>query len=249
MTACAAVIPARFGSTRLPGKPLLCDTGKPLIRHVYERVAAARRIGRALVATDDLRIFEAVRAFGGEAVMTSPDHASGSDRVAEAARNLSEEIIINVQGDEPEIPPDLLDGLVDLLEKFPDARIATAAAPIRESAEFASPNVVKAVVGGDGRALYFSRSPVPHGAWIGGDAPPLKHIGVYAFRRQALLRFAALPPVPIERAEKLEQLRALHHGFEMRVLLAESGHPGIDTREDYDAFVSRYHGERESASP
>lgn len=237
MTRCAAIIPARYASTRLPAKPLLKETGKYLIQHVYEQVSRAERLDRVLVATDDKRIADAVRGFGGEAVMTSSEHPSGTDRVAEAAEGLDAETIINVQGDEPDIDPGLLDGLAELMAAE-GVETATAATPIRDEASLASPHVVKVVVNAEGRALYFSRSPIPHGS--GPGCEPLKHIGVYAYRRDALLKLASLAPVPLERAEKLEQLRALHHGMAMHVILVEEDHLGIDTREEYEAFVKRY---------
>jgi 3-deoxy-manno-octulosonate cytidylyltransferase (CMP-KDO synthetase) len=248
MTGSVALIPARYGSTRLPGKPLLKKTGKYLIQHVYERVAAARRVEAVVVATDDERILEAVMEFGGRAMMTSADHSSGSDRIAEAASRLAEEsggsgadVVLNVQGDEPEIDPDLLDGLVELMESPAAPPIGTAAVPITDPALFDDPNTVKVVVApGDNRALYFSRSPVPHGAVPGGALPPLKHIGVYAYRRDALLRFAGLPRSPLEETERLEQLRALDHGMEIRVVMTQDDSQGIDTPEDYEAFVKRY---------
>lgn len=240
MTGCAAIIPARYASTRLPGKPLLADTGKPLIQHVYEQAMQAEKVDRVIVATDDERIFQAVEGFGGQAVMTSPDHPSGSDRVAEVAAGLEEEIVINVQGDEPEISPALLDSLVEDLDADKEAQIATAGAPIHDPDEFTSPHVVKMVLGADRRALYFSRTPIPHGA--GGKDQPLafKHIGVYAYRREALLAWAEMPPVPLEKMEKLEQLRALHHGMIIKVRVSAEDPLGIDTREEYDAFVKRY---------
>ncbi|MHC4945900.1 MAG: 3-deoxy-manno-octulosonate cytidylyltransferase [Planctomycetota bacterium] len=239
MTGCAAILPARYGSTRLPGKPLLKETGKYLIQHVHEQVSSASRIDRILVATDDERIVKAVEEFGGKAVMTG-DHPSGSDRVAEVAAKLTEEIILNVQGDEPEISAELLDDLVQLLQDDESAEIGTAAVPIKEEQDFASPHVVKVVLDGEGRALYFSRAPIPHGAKAGGDPAPLKHIGVYAYRRQTLLKLAGLDPVPLEGCEKLEQLRALHHGMTIKVLVHPEDHLGIDTREEYEAFKKRY---------
>ena len=237
MALCAAVIPVRYASTRLPGKPLLKETGKYLVQHVYEQVIRAKRVDRVLVATDDRRILDAARSFGAEAVLTSPDHASGTDRVAEAARAIEADVILNVQGDEPGIEPSLLDRLAGLLLEDEEVRMATAATPIRKPAALASQNVVKVVLDGASRALYFSRSPIPHGAAPGGTPPPLKHLGVYAFRRETLFTFTALPPAPAERVERLEQLRALHHGISIRVLITEDDPPGIDTPEEYAAFA------------
>jgi len=246
MTSCVALIPARYGSTRLPAKALLRDTGKYLIQHVYEQVAAARTPTEVIVCTDDERIMDAVGAFGGKAVMTSAEHQSGSDRVAEVAAGLDAELILNVQGDEPGVSPVLLDRLVDALAADRTAPIYTAGVPIKDRAVFDDPNAVKVVADGSGtdgggRALYFSRSPIPHGALSGaGRSEPLKHLGVYAYRREALLAFSALRPVALERTERLEQLRALCHGMAIGVIVTDDDSPGIDTAEDYAAFVKSY---------
>jgi 3-deoxy-manno-octulosonate cytidylyltransferase (CMP-KDO synthetase) len=240
MTRCVAIIPARYASTRLPGKPLLRDTGKYLIQHVYEQVAAARKVDRVLVATDDERIRDAVASFGGEAVMTDPAHPSGTDRIAEAAAGLDADLILNVQGDEPDMDPALLDRLAEHLAAHPGDHMATAAVPITDPAAFASPHVVKVVTDGEGRALYFSRAPVPHPAAAeAGEVRPLKHIGVYGFQQAALPAFTRLAPAPLEQREKLEQLRALHHGMTIRVLITDRDHLGIDTPEEYRAFVEK----------
>lgn len=274
MTRCVALIPARYGSTRLPGKPLLKKTGKYLIRHVVESVSEAGRIAEVIVCTDDERILKAVEEFGGRAAMTSRDHQSGSDRIAEVAAGLEADFILNVQGDEPGIDPLLLDRLVAGLESRPDFPIITAGVPIRELAVFEDPNAVKVVAcsecdegrtgscgsgsagatrdtAGSGsvksifddpgavhRALYFSRAPVPHGADPGGANPPLKHIGVYAFRREALDAFTALPVSELEKTERLEQLRALEHDMKMGLILTDRDAEGIDTPDDYEAFVA-----------
>ncbi|MFH1999612.1 MAG: 3-deoxy-manno-octulosonate cytidylyltransferase [Planctomycetota bacterium] len=240
MTGCAAIIPARYASTRLPGKALLKDTGKYLIQHVYERVVQARTLDRVMVATDDVRIIFAVREFGGEAVMTSPNLPSGSDRVAEVAEYLDARIIVNVQGDEPDISPDLIDSMVKRFDQGDDVRIVTAAVPIENPADYRSPHVVKVVVSEEGRALYFSRAPIPHNAVPGEEPQPLKHIGVYAFQRETLLQLTRLPPAALERLEKLEQLRALSCGMTIHVLLADRDHLGIDTPEEYESFVKKY---------
>ena len=234
-----AVIPARYGSTRLPGKPLLDETGRPLIQHVFEAVRRARRVQAVYVATDDRRIEAAVRAFGAEAIMTRPDHASGTDRLAEAAETLAledEDIVVNVQGDEPETDPHHVDRLVELLIDS-GAPMATLAAPLAES-QAARPDNVKVVLAADGSAMYFSRAKIPHDREAAG-ARYLLHLGMYAYRRQFLTRFAALPPTPAEQIEKLEQLRALENGFRVAVAVVESAAPGIDTLEDYAAFVRR----------
>ena len=236
------VIPARFASTRLPGKPLLSDTGKPLIRHVVEAARRSTRIGRILVATDDARIADAVRAFGGEVVMTRVDHPSGTDRVAEVAAGLPDaRIIVNLQGDEPEVSGTALDLVVAMLEADLDAPMATLATPIRTEAVFHDPSCVKVVRSTSGRALYFSRSAIPHHR----DAPArdgplgLLHLGLYAYRRDFLLGLAALPPSPLEAAEKLEQLRVLEAGFPIAVGIVQEPGIGIDTPEDYRRFVER----------
>lgn len=231
----AAVIPARWASQRLPGKPLLAETGRPLIQHVWERVRAARRLDEVLVATDDERIRRAVEGFGGRAVMTRADHPSGTDRVAEVAARLQADVLVNVQGDEPEVEPDDLDRLVERLEQGTDD-IATLARPFAadEAAAFADPHNVKVVFDAAGRALYFSRSPIPHGSAPEGAH---LHVGVYAFRRAALLRFAAAPPSGLERRERLEQLRALEMGMSLGVVLTANDALGIDTPDDYARFV------------
>ena len=234
-----AVIPARYGSTRLPGKPLLDQTGKPLIRHVVEAVRRAERVETIYVATDDKRIYDAVHAFGARAVMTGAEHASGTDRLAEAAQKIGleqEDVVVNVQGDEPEIDPRHVDRLVDLLTGS-DAPMATLAAPL-DGAEATRPDNVKVVLAKDGSAMYFSRAKIPHDRQAAG-ARYLLHLGVYAYRRKFLRKFAALPPTPAEQSEKLEQLRALENGYRVLVAVVESAAPGIDTMEDYAAFVQR----------
>jgi len=246
-----AIIPARFASTRLPGKPLSDIHGRPMIQHVHERVTRARGIARVLVATDDERIASAVRAFGGEVVMTSADHATGTDRLAEAARRLDADVVVNVQGDEPLIDPLWIEAALEPMAHDATLPIATLSLPIRSLDEMLSPSVVKVVTDGRGDALYFSRSPIPlvrQGA--AGDLQAAaaaavarglarKHVGLYAYRREALLRFASLPPAAIEEAEGLEQLRALSDGMRIRVVPVE-GESGlaVDTPEDLDRVRS-----------
>lgn len=242
------VIPARYGSTRLPGKPLLRDTGKYLVQHVYERAAQARSAAAVLVATDDERIRDAVRSFGGQVVMTRPDHPSGTDRVAEVAASLNAPVVLNVQGDEPNIEPEALDLLAELMAD-PSADMATLAAPIATPDAYLSPHVVKVVCDDHGRALYFSRSPIPavrdgKPDFTAQPARFLQHLGVYAYRRDYLLRLAATPPHPLELAEKLEQLRALGTGGTIRVGLVGRAHHGIDTPADYAEFVRQYREDR-----
>lgn len=234
-----AVIPSRLGSTRLPEKALLRETGKYLVEHVWERVRSAASITRTIVATDHPRIAAAVRSFGGEVAMTSPDHESGTDRVAEVARGDARDadLIVNVQGDEPEIAGIDLDALVAALETDAECAIATLATPFRSDADAALQSAVKVVADAAGRALYFSRSLIPHGARVGSEAPPWKHRGVYAFRRTALLQAATWPTAPLERQERLEQLRWLHQGARIRVVATPRDGIGIDTPEDYRRFV------------
>jgi 3-deoxy-manno-octulosonate cytidylyltransferase (CMP-KDO synthetase) len=239
------VIPARFASTRLPGKPLLNDTGKYLVQHAYEQATRSRRAGAVIVATDDPRIFDAVESFGGRAVMTRSDHPSGTDRIAEVATNLDAELIVNLQGDEPQFDPAHIDRLIDQIGSDPAIGMATLATPFRRKADYLNPNMVKVVCDAADRALYFSRSPIPmvrDGEPDFDRSPPLflQHLGVYAYRRDVLLRLAATPPHPIERSEALEQLRALAHGIGIKVGVIESAHRGVDTPEDYAAFVQSY---------
>jgi 3-deoxy-manno-octulosonate cytidylyltransferase (CMP-KDO synthetase) len=246
-----AIIPARFHSTRLPGKPLLDICGRPMIVHVCERALAARNIARVLVATDDERIRDSVRAAGYEAVMTSASHASGSDRLVEAAAALDEsfEIIVNVQGDEPLISPSTIERAVAALAEDAAAAVATTCEPIREAADALSPDVVKVVTDARGYALYFSRAPIPfpreavrrHGSIAAAlDAEPAllanfrKHTGLYTYRREFLLAFARLPRGRLEREESLEQLRILEMGAGVRVVEVEETSIGVDTEADLE---------------
>jgi 3-deoxy-manno-octulosonate cytidylyltransferase (CMP-KDO synthetase) len=233
----AVVIPSRYASTRLPGKPLAEIGGRPMIAHVHEKARAIAGAGRVIVATDDERVAEAVRAIGGEAWMTRADHRSGTDRLAEVAARLDSDLIVNVQGDEPLVDPGDVGAAVAALAADPELAITTLRYPIRDAAELASPHVVKVVVSGRGRALYFSRAPVPHWRDHGGAPAPrlaFKHIGVYVYRRAALLAIAALPPTPLELAESLEQLRALEHGFAIGTTEARHDATGVDTPADLD---------------
>jgi len=238
-----AIIPARYASTRLPGKPLLADTGKPLIQHCVESVRGADLIERIVVATDDRRIAEAVEGFGAEAVMTSPACPSGTDRLAEAADKLAladDKIVVNVQGDEPDMSGHCIDRLVRLLEQSP-CPMATLATPL--SAEQArDPNKVKVVLRRDGRAMYFSRSVMPFDRDGSGRVEYLWHLGIYAYRAGFLRKFAAMAVTPAEKAEKLEQLRALENGFDIAVAIVDCRPAGIDTPEDYAEFVRRMKG-------
>ncbi len=229
------VIPARYASTRFPGKPLADLHGKPMIQHVWERCVASPGVERVLVATDDERIADAVRAFGGTCVMTPADLASGSERVAWVAAREQADIVVNVQGDEPLLPLDTIGAVIAPMLKNAGIDIGTAACPLPDAEAAMNPNVVKAVVAANGRALYFSRACVPH-VRDGADAtgPWLKHIGIYAFRAAALARFAALPAGVLEQQEKLEQLRALEHGMSIHVALVAHDSQAVDTPSDLD---------------
>lgn len=231
-----AIIPARFESTRLPGKPLALIHGKPMIQHVYERTSAAHGVDRVLVATDDEGVRNAVLAFDGEVVMTDRRHTSGTDRIAEVAAQLEDDIVVNVQGDLPYLDPDMVAQAVAPLRSDATIVMSTLCTPIAGEEEWRNPNVVKVVVGADGFALYFSRAPIPHyrdgresGAPFG-----LRHIGLYVYRREFLLTFAALQPTPLERAEKLEQLRALERGFRIKVVEVEKAAIEVDTPQDLE---------------
>ena len=241
----AIIIPARYASRRLPGKPLLRQTGKYLVQHVYERACQARGVDYVIVATDDPRIQKAVESFGGNVVRTHRDHPSGTDRVAEVAGQLEVDLVLNLQGDEPLIDPGNLELLFDLLGKNPDATMATLATPLRTEEQWRNPNCVKVVCDTAGRALYFSRSPIPY---VRDGRPDfalrparfLQHVGLYAYRRSFLLRLAALPPEPLEQLEKLEQLRVLALGHSIQVGVIEESGFGVDTYEDYERFVLTY---------
>lgn len=233
-----AVIPARFASTRLPGKPLVPLGGKPMIERVWERARQAASVSGVLVATDDERIRSAVAAFGGQAVMTRSDHRSGTERIAEvAAARKDVDIFVNVQGDEPLIEPAAIDQAVEAIESDSEVSVSTLAVPISNAPDIMDPNVVKVVLDFDGNALYFSRAPIP---WVrdrGGPvhAQHLKHLGLYAFRRAALLEFATFPQGDLERIEQLEQLRWLENGYRIRV--AETEHDSVSV--DVPADVAR----------
>ncbi len=244
-----AIIPARYGSTRFPGKPLAQQTGKYLIQHVCEQVRAAETVERCIVATDDERIAEAVRSFGGEVAMTSPEHPSGTDRIAEVVRGLpgaDDDIVLNIQGDEPEIEPEFLDRLVGRAQGEPAdmCPVATLACPFSDDLDPRDPSRVKVVLNQAGRALYFSRSliPYPRDRHEGARDCWYLHLGVYAYRRAFLLRLAAWPPGKLEQIERLEQLRVLEHDTALAVEIVEYATAGIDTPEDYERFVGRCAG-------
>ena len=229
-----AVIPARFSSTRLPGKPLADIHGRPMIEHVYRRACEASSLSRVIVATDDVRVFEAVRAFGGDVLMTSPHHRTGSERVAEVAAQIGDDLVVNVQGDEPLLAPAMIDDAVAACVADSSLVMSTVRTRITDPAEIASPAVVKVVIDLRGRALYFSRAAVPFLRDPGTPVTWYKHVGLYVYRRDFLLAFAALPPTPLEQSESLEQLRALEHGY--AIMTVESRHEalGVDTPDDLD---------------
>ena len=227
-----AIIPARYESTRLPGKALAQIAGRPTIEHVYRRAAAAALVSRVIVATDDARIFDAVRAFGGDAVMTDAAHRSGTDRLAEVAATLECDVVVNVQGDEPLLAPDTIDAAVAPFTTDPRLEMSTLRRRIVDPAELQNPNVVKVVVDREGFALYFSRAAIPFTRAGQPDAPAWAHIGLYVYRRATLLRVSALPQTAMERAEALEQLRALEHGIRIKAIETAHDTIGVDTRDD-----------------
>ena len=248
------VIPARLASTRLPKKLLLSETGKPVIQHTYEAALGADRPNGVTVAVDSQEMQRAVQSFGGTCVMTDPNLPSGTDRVAKVAEELADvDVFVNVQGDEPEINAETIDAVVELLAENVDAQIATLSVPIRDARRLNDPNCVKVVRGSSGKALYFSRSPIPFIRDAGEDIlqanPPIfhQHLGIYAYRREFLLRLNTLPCSDLESTEKLEQLRFLDAGFEIAVDTVNHGPKGIDTADDYAAFVARQLGGRRAA--
>ena len=243
MTKAVAIIPARMGSTRFPGKVLASETGRPLIWHVHEAARRAPSISRVVIATDDERVATVVRSFGIETVMTG-EHPNGTSRLAEAAEVLGlapDAIVANVQGDEPEIEPDVIDAAVEALVRT-GAEVGTIASPFAPGEDPANPNIVKAVASQTGLALYFSRSLIPHDrdGVVPPAAAPLKHVGLYTYRVAFLRRYRDLAPTPLEQVENLEQLRVLEHGFRIAVAVRPCHHHGIDTPEQYRAFVRRW---------
>jgi 3-deoxy-manno-octulosonate cytidylyltransferase (CMP-KDO synthetase) len=228
------VIPARYGSTRLPGKPLVSLAGKPMIQRVYERAKQAKQANRVIVATDDDRIIKAVQEFGGEARMTRPDHRTGTERVAEVAAHEPGDVFVNVQGDEPLLDPNAVDTAIQALLDEPQAAVATVATPIKTPGDIMDPNVCKVVLDFDENALYFSRAPIPWVRDTGGhvQARHLKHLGLYVFRRDALLEYPTLPQGELERIEQLEQLRWLENGWKIRVAEVHHDAISVDVPED-----------------
>lgn len=228
------VIPARYASTRLPGKPLVSLAGRPMIEHVFLRSKQAQTVERVIVATDDARIVDAVKAFGGEAVMTRSDHRTGTERVAEVAAREEGDVFVNVQGDEPLIDPVSIDTAVGALLEEPAAQLATIATPVRHMGDIMDPNVVKTVLDFEGNALYFSRAPIP---WVRDTQSRVhvkywKHLGLYVFQRGALLEYPTLPLGELERVEQLEQLRWLENGWKIRVAEVAHDAASVDVPED-----------------
>jgi 3-deoxy-manno-octulosonate cytidylyltransferase (CMP-KDO synthetase) len=247
----AVVIPARYASTRLPGKPLLKIGPKLLIQRVYEHAKEAQCAHAVVVATDDTRIVDAVKAFGGEAYMTRPDHACGTDRVAQVVREHLPQVdaVVNVQGDEPDVEAGQIDAVAALLEEDREAAMTTLACVLRGQQAMEDPNQVKVVCDARGRALYFSRAPIPFVRDAAArDWTFLGHVGIYGYRRDFLLEFTTLPQTPLEKKERLEQLRALEHGYVIRVGLTKKSLFGIDTPEDLERFKARL-ARRSSARP
>ncbi len=251
MTRAIGIIPARYGSTRLPGKPLVQICGKPLVYWVWRQARKARSLDRVLVATDDQKVKEVVEQFGGEAVLTSPNFVSGSDRAASVARRLNYDIVVNIQGDEPLISPGAIDKLVNTLKSDRKELVATLATAIEEESELRDQNVVKVVFNQDGQALYFSRQPIPF--WLTNgkrnlDISSLQsfyaHIGVYAFRKNFLLKFVSWKPSRLEKLEKLEQLRILENGYPIKVVKTNYRSQAVDTLKDVKKVEKKLRGKR-----
>ena len=253
-----AVIPARYGSTRFAGKVLAKDTGKFLIQHTYEQACLAKLPEKVIIAADDQRVVDAAKTFGAECILTSPEHQSGTDRIAEAVANIGVDVVVNLQADEPEIDPANVDYLANLLIKNPDYPMATLAADFQNSQQVADPNIVKVIISPRlsstsnesratsdeiGRAIYFSRAPIPYDrekAGIGKTEQYLRHIGIYAYRKEFLLKITSLRQTPLEKIEKLEQLRAVENGYSILVGKVKHTCDGIDTPQQYIEFVKRY---------
>lgn len=251
MTRAIGIIPARFGSTRLPGKPLVSICGKPLIYRVWKQASKARTLDKVLVATDDLRVKRTVEEFGGEAVLTNSNFASGSDRVAAVAKRLSYDIVVNIQGDEPLISPGAIDMLVKALKSDRKVLVATLASPLQSESELKDSNVVKVVFNQDGRALYFSRQPIPFWSTNGKKnldinslQPFYAHIGVYAFRKNFLLKFVSWKPSRLEKLERLEQLRILEKGYSIMVVQTNYRSQAVDTLKDVKRVEKILRGKR-----
>lgn len=245
----SAIIPARYASTRFPGKVLADLAGKPMIQHVYERTLKASNVSDVIIATDDERIAVAIRKFGGHYVMTSPDHETGTDRLAEVVKSLDSDVIVNVQGDEPLIEPDMIDQATEPFLNDMQLQMGTLMCRIKCLHDFLSPNVVKVVTDINGNALYFSRSPLPFfrdkwqdlkdEAFASGRMLCHKHVGLYVYRREFLIQYASMPQTQLEISEKLEQLRALENGIKIRVVETDFESLGVDTPEDLNKARER----------
>jgi len=237
------VIPARYGSSRFPAKVLAKATGKYLIQHTYEQAIKAKLPSEVIIAADDERIVAAAKGFGARCVMTSEDHQCGTDRIAEVATTLKADIVVNLQADEPEINPGHIDRVAELLIEADDGDMATLGTDFQSPEQVANPNVVKVITDCFGRAIYFSRSVIPYDRQAGGVGPLqyyMRHIGIYAYRREFLLELTTLPQTPLERLEKLEQLRVLENGHTILVGQVDHTCDGIDTPQQYEEFVKRY---------
>jgi 3-deoxy-manno-octulosonate cytidylyltransferase (CMP-KDO synthetase) len=239
-TSVLAIIPARYQSTRLPGKALADIAGRPMIEHVYRRAASAKSVDAVVIATDDVRIASAAATFGAVAVMTLPEHPSGTDRLAEVAASVSCGLVINVQGDEPFLDPAVIDAVVEPMRRDPSIEMATAARRLREIDELHNPNMVKVVSDRRGYAMYFSRAPIPHGRDRSARDDARIHVGLYAYRRDTLLRLAHLPPTRLERLESLEQLRALEHGIRILVVDTHYSSAEVNTADDLERVRQQY---------
>jgi 3-deoxy-manno-octulosonate cytidylyltransferase (CMP-KDO synthetase) len=236
------VIPARYGSSRFAGKVLAKETGKYLVQHTYERALCAKSVDQALIATDDQRVMAACAEFGAACVMTSADHQSGTDRIAEAVADVDVDIVVNLQADEPEIDSEYIDRVAGLLIDNPDASMATLLAPFETADDVANPNIVKCITDTRGRAIYFSRSVIPYDRQSGGvgEAGNYKrHLGIYAYRKSFLMKYTSMKPSFLEQTEKLEQLRAIENGYTILTAMVEKAWDGVDTEEQYQAFVQR----------
>ncbi|MCK5171927.1 MAG: 3-deoxy-manno-octulosonate cytidylyltransferase [Planctomycetes bacterium] len=237
-----AVIPARYESTRFPGKVLAKDTGKFLVQHTYERAKNASTVSKVIIATDSTEVMTACNTFGAECIMTSKDHQSGTDRIAEAVTNIDADIIINLQADEPEIDPKCIDQVGKLLIDNPDAEMATLIAPFEDESQITDPNVVKCITDNNGRAIYFSRSVIPYdrnAEGVGDASLYYRHLGMYAYRRDFLMTITTRKQTALELSEKLEQLRAIEYGYSIMAGVVKHCWEGIDTPAQYKRFVER----------
>lgn len=232
-----AVIPARYSSSRFDGKALADIHGRPMIEWVYRQTVKSRLIEKTIVATDDERIFKAVTKFSGEVVMTSAENRTGTDRIAEAVKNIETDIVVNVQGDEPLITPEVIDNVVQPILDNPELQMTTAACKIKKKNELDNPNVVKVTMDHQGHALYFSRSRIPHQNSNQETFSTYKHLGIYSYRKVFLLHLTRLPQSSLEKAERLEQLRALENGYKVKVIKTEYDGIGVDTKEDLEMVI------------